>query len=94
MLKPMVDHHQGVDTDNRPEPLQLLGPHGDALHHATRGGANTGRTEKASGGVAKVDRHGTRHDGRPAETGLYVTSTSGKDAQPGIAADARQRSRR
>ena len=90
----MVDHHQGVDTDNRPEPLQLLGPHGDALHHATRGGANTGRTEKASGGVAKVDRHGTRHDVQPAETGLYVTSTSGKDAQPGIAADARQRSRR
>jgi hypothetical protein len=92
-LKPIVDHHQGVNIDLRPEHLQLLGPNGAALHHETRSGANTGRTEKALSGVAKVDRHGTRHDVRPAEPGLYVTSAAGKDAQSVIAADAQERRR-
>jgi hypothetical protein len=41
-LKPTLDHHHGVHTDNRPKNLQLLGPHGDARPHGPRGGANTG----------------------------------------------------
>jgi hypothetical protein len=92
-LKPILEHHHGVNTDNRPENLQLLGPHGDSLHHATRGGANKGRTEKVLGGVAKVGQNGTRHDVRPAAPGRVVRSPDGKAAQPVIAADAKERRR-
>lgn len=92
-LKPIVEHHPGIHAHHRPTPLPRLGPHGDALHHETRGGAHTGRMEKASGGVAKVDRGGTRHDVRPAEPGRDERSPEGQAAQLVIAADAQERRR-
>ena len=89
-LKPILDHKNGVNTDNRPKNLQLLCPNCDSLNHETRGGANKGRTEKASGGFAKVDRNGKRHYVLPAEPGRYAISADGKDAQPVIPADAKK----
>ena len=58
-LKPILDHIDGHNTDNRPEMLRLLCPHCDAPLE-TRGGANKGRIEKATGGFAKLSRDGKR----------------------------------
>jgi hypothetical protein len=92
-LKPILDHKNGVNTDNRPTNLQLLCPNCDSQNHETRGGANKGRTEKSSGGFAKVDRNGKRDYVMPAETGRYKISTGSEDAQPSIPADAKKRRR-
>jgi hypothetical protein len=77
-LKPILDHVDGINTDNQPEKLRLLCPNCDSQLD-TRGGANKGRVEKAEGGFAKVGRDGKRHHGLPAEPGTY--SVSGQDAQ-------------
>ena len=91
-LQPILDHIEGNNTDNRPEMLRLLCPNCDSQQVETRGGANKGRIEKATGGFAKVGRDGKRHYVLPAETGLY--SISGESAQPVIPADARKGARR
>ena len=77
-LKPILDHKEGNNTDNRPEMLRLLCPNCDSQLD-TRGGANRGRIKKAEGGFAKVSRDGKRAYVLPAETGVY--SLTGNDAQ-------------
>ena len=91
-LKPILNHKNGNNTDNRPKNLQLLCPNCDSLEHETRGGANKGRIEKAVGGFAVVGRDRKRHYVLPAETGRY--SISGGNAQPVIPAGARKAVRR
>jgi hypothetical protein len=72
-LKPILDHKDGNNTDNRPEMLQLLCPNCDA-QQPTRGGANKGRIEKSDGGFAKVSRDGKRHYVLPAKAGIVSIS--------------------
>lgn len=69
-FKPILDHKDGNNTDNRPEMLRLLCPNCDSQLE-TRGGANKGRIEKAEGGFAKVSRDGKRAHVLPAEAGIY-----------------------
>jgi hypothetical protein len=76
-LKPILDHKDGNNTDNRPEMLQLLCPNCDS-QQSTRGGANKGRIEKSEGGFAKVSKGGKRDYILPAETGYFeVTGSEG-----------------
>jgi len=89
-LKPILDHRNGVNTDNRPKNLQLLCPNCDSQNRETRGGANKGRTKKSSGGFAKINRNDKHHYVMPAETGRYTISSG---AQPSIPADAKKRRR-
>ena len=77
-LKPILDHKEGNNTDNRPEMLQLLCPSCDS-QQPTRGGANKGRIEKSEGGFAKVSKDGKRDYFLPAETGFY--SITGGEAR-------------
>ena len=78
-LKPILDHKNGNNTDNRPKNLRLFCPNYDSQQFDTRGGANKGRIEKAKGNFARVGRDGKRHYVLPAETGRY--QISGKDVQ-------------
>ena len=92
-LKPILDHIDGNNTDNRPKMLRLLCPNCDSQLE-TRGGANKGRIEKATGGFAKVNRDGKRHYVLPAEPRRFSISGAGGDAQPVIPADAQTAARR
>jgi hypothetical protein len=75
-LKPILDHMEGNNSDNRPEMLRLLCPNCDS-QLPTRGGANRGRIEKSEGGFAKVGKDGKRAYVLPAEPGRY-TITGGE----------------
>jgi len=50
-FKPILDHENGVNTDDRPENLRYLCPICDA-QLGTKGGANKGRVDKADGGFS------------------------------------------
>ena len=76
-LKLILDHIDGINSDNRPEKLRLLCPNCDS-QLATRGGRNKGRTEKHEGGFAIKDEEGKKHHRLIAESGHF--STSGKYA--------------
>jgi hypothetical protein len=67
-LKPILDHKDGNNSDNRPEMLQLLCPNCDS-QLPTRGGANRGRIVKSEGGFAKVEKDGKRTYVLPANPG-------------------------
>lgn len=71
VLPLILEHINGVNTDNRAENLRLLCPNCDSQNSATRGGANTGRVVKSAGGFALVGRDGHRNHVLPAETGTY-----------------------
>jgi hypothetical protein len=58
-IKPILDHIDGNNSDNRPKMLRLLCPNCDS-QLPTRGGANKGRIEKSEGGFAKVGKDGKR----------------------------------
>lgn len=77
-IKPILDHINGNNSDNRPKNLQLLCPNCDSQLE-TRGGANKGRIEKAEGGFAQVSPDGKRHYILPGETGRY--NVSGQEAK-------------
>lgn len=77
-LKLILDHRNGVNTDNRPSNLRLLCPNCDSQNLATRGGANKGRVIKSSGGFAFVRPDGGRDYHLPAEVGHYAIG--GEDA--------------
>jgi hypothetical protein len=70
-LKPILDHRNGNNSDNRPENLRFLCPNCDS-QLPTRGGANRGRVEKSEGGFALVSRDGRRDFILPAEGNKYV----------------------
>ena len=72
----ILEHINGVNTDNRPENLRLLCPNCDSQNSATRGGANAGRVLKSAGGFALVGREGLRNYVLPAETGVYELTGS------------------
>jgi hypothetical protein len=72
-LKPILDHKDGNNTDNRPEMLRLLCPNCDS-QLPTRGGANKGRIEKSEGGFAKVSKDGKRDHVLPAEVVIFTLS--------------------
>jgi hypothetical protein len=71
-FKPILDHKNGVNSDNRPENLQFLCPNCDS-QQKTRGGGNKGRVEKSEGGFALV-QDGIRDYVLPAESGSYLLS--------------------
>lgn len=78
-LKPILDHKNGNNSDNRPKNLRFLCPNCDSQNTDTRGGANKGRIEKSEGGFARVDKDGKRSYIFPVEAGHY--SFSGQEAQ-------------
>ena len=65
----ILDHVDGVNSDNRPEQLQFLCPNCDSQLR-TRGGANKGKVKKFPGGFARKDGDNWRHI-MPGETGMY-----------------------
>ena len=67
----ILDHRNGVNTDNRPINLWLPCPNCDSQNTATRGGANRGRVIKSSGGFALVQATGQRNYDLPVESGHY-----------------------
>src|SRR4029079_19492729 len=56
-FKPILDHANGVNTDNRAKNLRLLCPMCDS-QVSTRGGANKGRVVTSSGGFGIRNAHG------------------------------------
>jgi hypothetical protein len=71
-FSPILEHKNGVNTDNRPSNLRFLCPNCDSQNSATRGGANKGRVLKFPGGFAHVARSGLKHYVMPAEPATYV----------------------
>ncbi len=69
-LPVILDHINGVNSDNRPENLRYLCPNCDALLD-TRGGKNRGRVQKSSGGFSIRRLDGTRDYTLPGESGDY-----------------------
>jgi hypothetical protein len=59
-LPTIVEHIDGNTLDNRPKMLRLLCPNCDAQLSDTRGGANRGRIEHATGGYARLRKDGKR----------------------------------
>ena len=66
----ILDHKNGVNTDNRTKNLQLLCANCDSQNSKTRGGANIGRTTKHSGGFV-LNESGIRSYVMPVETGFF-----------------------
>lgn len=80
----ILEHINGVNTDNRPSNLRLLCPNCDSQNTATRGGANAGRVIKSAGGFALVCPEGLRHYVLPAESGSYqLVGSEAKLTGPG-----------
>ena len=74
-LKLILDHRDGVRSDNRPASLRLLCPNCDS-QLATRGGGNKSRVQMSSGGFAVRDEEGRQHYRLPAEPGsIQVVGT-------------------
>ncbi len=71
-LPVILEHSNGVNTDNRPKNLRLLCANCDAQNAATRGGANAKRVLKSEGGFARVDKQGRKHHVLPAELGELI----------------------
>jgi hypothetical protein len=68
----ILEHRNGVNSDNRPENLRLLCPNCDAQNSATRGGANRGRVLKAHGGFCIVAPDGSKSYFLPVEPATFV----------------------
>ena len=68
----ILEHVNGVNSDNRPANLRLLCPNCDSQNVITRGGANRGRVKKYAGGFRLDDVDGSRAYILPAEPGQYV----------------------
>jgi hypothetical protein len=70
-FKPVLDHIDGNNSDNRSKMLRLLCPNCDS-QLPTRGGGNIGRIAKSEGGFAKVSHDGRRDYILPIETGMFT----------------------
>ena len=64
----ILDHENGVNSDNRPENLRFLCANCDSQLE-TRGGRNRGRIEKSEGGFAVVRSEGKKDYFLPTESG-------------------------
>lgn len=69
----ILEHKNGVNTDNRPSNLRLLCANCDSQNTATRGGANARRVLKFPGGFAHVRPGGLLDYVMPAEPGILLT---------------------
>jgi hypothetical protein len=76
LIKPIMDHSNGNNSDNRPDNLRFLCPNCDSQLQ-TRGGGNRGRIEKSDGGFAIVSKDGQRDYILPAEAGTFTISGQG-----------------
>lgn len=80
VLPLILDHMNGVNSDDRPENLRLLCPNCDSQNTLTKGGLNRGRVMKSSGGFAIVDKAtGITHYTLPAEGETYTLGPSSSD---------------
>ncbi len=70
LLKLILDHSNGVNSDNRPENLRFLCPNCNAQLE-THGGGNKGKVLKSSGGFGIVGRDGKKRYTLPAEPGRF-----------------------
>lgn len=70
----ILEHTNGVNTDNRPKNLRLLCPNCDSQNTATRGGANARRVIKSEGGFAIVGGGGQKQYVLPAEPRAFALS--------------------
>jgi hypothetical protein len=68
----ILEHHNGVNTDNRPTNLRLLCPNCDSQNATTRGGANARRVRKSPGGFALVGKDGLSHYVLVVEAGSFT----------------------
>ena len=91
-LKPILDHKNGVNTDNRPKNLRLLCPNCDSQNRDTRGGANKNKVEKSSGGFARTGEGGKRNYVMPVNTGNYIVSSNNKKAKTDVSGDIKKHS--
>lgn len=65
----ILEHINGVNTDNRIINLRFLCPNCDSQNTTTRGGANARKVIKSEGGFALVSKGGLKHCILPAEPG-------------------------
>jgi len=77
-LKPILDHKNGNNSDNRPKNLRLLCPNCDSQQQETRGGANKGRVKKSEGGFALM----SKQDGKRRYTVPAASVTYNAEVQP------------
>jgi hypothetical protein len=70
-FNPILDHENGVNTDNRAKNLRLLCPLCDS-QLSTRGGANKGRVIKSPGGFGIRHQPGGIHYTMPVEPAIIV----------------------
>jgi hypothetical protein len=68
----ILDHVNGVNSDDRVENLRLLCPNCDSQQTETKSGANRGRVTKSHGGFAIRSKDGRIDYTLPAETGIFV----------------------
>lgn len=74
-LRLILDHVDGVNTNNFPTNLRLLCPNCDSQNPLTRGGANKNRVKKSAGGYAIRRADGLRNYFLPAQPGRIVLPT-------------------
>jgi hypothetical protein len=75
-LRPILDHRDGNNTDNRQRMLRLLCPNCDA-QQPTRGGANKGRVERWDTGFARLSPGRRDYTLFPAESFTVSAAESG-----------------
>ena len=88
-LKTILEHRNGVNTDNEPQNLRLLCPNCDSQNSDTRGGANKGRVEKSAGGFAIARNSGLQDHTLRAKGGQF--KIVGAEAQPAKSASPTRR---
>lgn len=82
LLKLILDHKNGVNTDNRPKNLQFVCPNCDS-QLGTRGDANKNRITKSKGGFSIKGKNGKKHHELPTDSEHYsIIGNSAKLISP------------